>query len=190
MRLLVHNSPDHSAQARIWYFIAPFSQNFLNQWFSFLFVPIATYTYTRSSAPICDTINLEPTYPFLTWGIGALSLLTYCLCPAVFVKFKQVGTKCMSSLVLTNVWSQHSQVAWWYSRQSCSLEWNCPGFFFQTSFLGKPSMGLPSLRADSSYNGSKIPSPPVPKLSPLTDHTRGSHFLSRGGFFFYPQFIV
>lgn len=47
-------------------------------------------------------------------------------------------------------------------------------------------MGLPSLRADSSYNGSKIPSPPVPKLSPLTDHTRGSHFLSRGGFFLSP----
>lgn len=106
----------------------------------------------------------------------------------MFVKFKHVGTKGMYPLLLNSGWSQYSQVAGWHSRQSCSLEWYCPGFF-RISIPGMPSMGLRSLSSDSSCNGSETPPPALPKLSPLIDHKRGSHFLCRGGLF-YPQFIV
>lgn len=107
----------------------------------FHFVPAASFTSARSSALICQyIINLGLNYPFLTWIIVALSLMTSCLCPTMFVNFEQLRTKCMWSLVLKNSWTELSQVTWWCSRQNSSLKRQCPGFLLQTSSLGKLRM--------------------------------------------------
>lgn len=111
--------------------------------------PIAPFTSTRSSVQLCrHFIHLEPTYPFLAWAICSIVSDDFLSVPSYLCEFLTIRNKVHVIIgAINDVWAEHGWVSGCYSRQSCSLAWNHPGFLFQTSRLGKPSTSAGSVQA-------------------------------------------
>lgn len=139
LMLFKHENLHHSAQARVWHFSVLFFLTFPKTVIHLLFVFLQYLALPQdllswSLLHQCQwLIHLGPSYWFPTWVTVARSLLTSCLCPGIFVNFPTARNK-VHAVVSPQwylVWAQSGYVMMlWYSRWSCSWEWQPPGVFF------------------------------------------------------------